>query len=131
MFCVEEFAGLSLVFRDCSNKLLSKWSTGMQLLSVLINIIKILDNRAQTDVIYFKLSKAFDSVPHEPLLHRLKNVLNSLAGVHCTPHAWFLSISYQRYQRVVIDVVSLEWLPVLSGMQFNCSTTNSWTSRRT
>jgi hypothetical protein len=43
-------------------------STTTQIISVLNNIQNIFDNKDQVDVIYFDLSKAFDSVPHKLLI---------------------------------------------------------------
>ena len=60
-----------------------------QLLTVLANINNTLDTRTQTDIIYFNLSKTFDSVQHLPLLHKLKTF-----GIHGQLHACFSSNIY-------------------------------------
>ena len=54
------------------NGFLAKSSISTQLISFFNKINDILDNRSQCDVIYFDLSKAFDSVLHKPLLAKLK-----------------------------------------------------------
>ena len=51
---------------------LPKHSTTIQLLKVYDDIQKGLDVNKQNDVIFFDLSKALDSVPHELLIVKLK-----------------------------------------------------------
>ena len=48
-------------------------STETQLLNVYSFINNILDLSAQVDIIYLDFTKAFDSVPHHFLLHKLKS----------------------------------------------------------
>ena len=55
-----------------------------QLLTVLHDLGSFLDGGDEIDVIYLDFSKAFDSVPHCRLLHKLK-----LFGIHGLLHAWF------------------------------------------
>jgi len=90
---------------------LARCSTSTQLLTVFSRINNILDTRTQTDVIYFDLSKAFDSVPHAPLLLKLKSF-----GINGKLHAWFSSYLSNREQRVTLDGNTSEWLPVTSGV---------------
>ena len=86
-------------------------STFTQLLTVFSRISDILDNRAQTDVVYFDLSKAFDSVPHEPLIAKLRSF-----GFNGTLLNWLIDYLTNRYQRVTLDGCTSEWLPVTSGV---------------
>jgi len=86
-------------------------STTGQLLSVISNITQILDRNKATDVIYLDLSKAFDTVPHRALIHKLK-----LYGIGGRLLDWFANYLNQRYQRVVINGASSSWLPVTSGV---------------
>ena len=85
--------------------------TTTQLLSVYSDVNRSLDNGFQTDMIFLDFSKAFDSVPHRLLSHKLKsfgfsgNILNLLSD--------YLS---HRFQRVVIDGQVSDWLPVSSGV---------------
>ena len=57
-----------------------------------------LDAGDEIDVIYLDFSKAFDSVPHGKLLHKL-----TLFGIQGPLHAWFTDYLNSRSQRVVID----------------------------
>jgi exonuclease III len=86
-------------------------STTTQLLHVFSNINNILDNGDQTDVIYFDLSKAFDSVPHNLLLHKLKSF-----GICGKLLAWLSDYLTNRLQRVTLNGSDSEWLPVTSGV---------------
>ena len=65
----------------------------------------------EKDVVYLDFSKAFDSVPHGRLLHKL-----SLCGIQGPLHAWFTDYLTSRYQRVVIDGMFSSWVPVTSGV---------------
>jgi hypothetical protein len=86
-------------------------STVTQLLQVFTNINNILDKGDQTDVIYFDLSKAFDSVPHKLLLEKLKTF-----GICGTLHAWISNYLTNRLQRVTLNGASSNWLHVTSGV---------------
>ena len=86
-------------------------STETQMLSVFDNISEVLDKGGQTDIIYLDFSKAFDSVPHHLLLHKLKSF-----GFNGTLLSWFSSYISDRRQRVVIEDENSNWLPVLSGV---------------
>ena len=85
-------------------------STCTQLLSVFHDINYSLDSGTQTDVIYLDFSKAFDSVPHSLLCSKLKHF-----GFSGNLHAWFTSYLKNRKQRVSIEGVSSDWLPLRLG----------------
>lgn len=86
-------------------------STVTQLLSVIHDLNNNLDMSGQTDVIYLDFSKAFDSVSHKLLIHKLKSF-----GFHGPLLNWFSSYLSNRTQRVLIDGEASTWLPVLSGV---------------
>jgi hypothetical protein len=86
-------------------------STMTQIMTVLSNIHRIFDERKQTDVIYFDLSKAFDSVPHKLLIHKLKSF-----GIHGRLLDWITHYLSDRKQRVTLDGTCSAWLPVASGV---------------
>jgi hypothetical protein len=90
---------------------LAESSTNTQLLSFFSNINTIIDIKGESDIIYFDLSKAFDSVPHPPALAKLKSF-----GINSTLYTWFSDYLSYRRQRVVIDGQTSGWLPVTSGV---------------
>ena len=72
---------------------------------------KNLDRNKQVDVLYLDFSKAFDSVDHGILLHKLQ-----MHGIPGTLLQWFENCLNQRWQRVVIEGVASAWSPVTSGV---------------
>ena len=82
-----------------------------QLLSVLHELGAALDAGLETDVIYLDFSKAFDSVPHKKLLHKL-----SLFGITGSLHRWFSDYLLSRSQRVLVDGAFSPWTRVESGV---------------
>ena len=86
-------------------------STETQLLTVFNNISEVLDAGGQTDIIYLDFSKAFDSVPHRLLHHKLKSF-----GFNGVLLNWFHSYLSNRKQRVLIEGEASDWCPVLSGV---------------
>lgn len=82
-----------------------------QLLTIFQEISCILDRAGQVDMIYLDFSKAFDSVSHHLLIHKLKSF-----GFHSELLGWLKSYLSCRQQRVVVDGRSSDWLPVVSGV---------------
>ena len=82
-----------------------------QLLSVLHAIGQSLDKNVQTDVIYLDFAKAFDSVDHQILLHKLASY-----GVSGHLYEWFADYLSGRRQRFVVDGATSNWVPVTSGV---------------
>ena len=60
---------------------------------------------------YLDFSKAFDSVNHTLLIHKLQ-----FFGINGNLLSWFNSYLNNRIQRIVLDGHTPEWLPVLSGV---------------
>ena len=86
-------------------------STVTQLLEVFHEVSAILDNAGQVDMVYLDFSKAFDSVSHKLLLHKLRSF-----GFHSNLLSWFEAYLTGRRQRVVVDGIHSDWLPVVSGV---------------
>ena len=78
---------------------------------MLIFLDYIINSPSQTDVVYFDISKAFDTVSHAILLNKLWS-----AGITGTLWAWFGEYLTDRYQRVCINNCYSDLLPVLSGV---------------
>ena len=72
-------------------------------------ITKCVDDRSPVDVVYLDFQKAFDKVPHQRLLLKLKahdgnDVIN-----------WIENWLTHRRQRVIVDGEISNWKSVLSG----------------
>ena len=75
-------------------------------------LISSLNNDIQTDVIYFDFSKAFDSVNHDILLHKLKSEF----GLNGRLLKFLVDYLRDRKQCVVVGGHKSEYRPVDSGV---------------
>lgn len=66
---------------------------------------------AEIDSIMLDFSKAFDTVPHRRLIHKVEHF--GISPAVCT---WITSFLTGRFQKVVIAGESSTWLPVTSGI---------------
>ena len=73
-------------------------STTTRLIEVFHDINSVLDNSGQVDMVYLDFSKAFDSISHELLIHKLSSF-----GFHSDLIRWFRACLTGRRQRVVVD----------------------------
>ena len=115
----EKFIFDKMYFYLNENSLLSKKQSGFrpgdstinQLLSITNDIYESFEKNAETRAVFLDISKAFDKVWHEGLIHKLKangfrdNILDTLSD--------FLS---NREQRVVLNGVESSWEPIESGV---------------
>ena len=69
------------------------------------------DRGHQTDIVILDFSKAFDTVPHHKLLHKLDHY-----GVRGPIHTWLSNFLTQRRMRVVLEGESSEEVRVESGV---------------
>lgn len=76
-------------------------STQTTLLDVTDNILKSMDNKKATAIVFLDLRKAFDSVNHDILLKKLKHV-----GVNDIEFKWFDSYLRGRKQSTIFNGVS-------------------------
>ena len=101
------------------NNLFSKFQHGFvpsgdcmtNLLLCIEKWIEILEEDDCVDVVYTDFSKAFDSVPHQRLLRKLKN-----HGIVGRSLAWIESFLSNRKQQVKVDDKYSSWKPVKSGI---------------
>lgn len=86
-------------------------STSLQLLEVLDQWTRALDEDNNVDCIYMDYQKAFDTVPHRRLIGKLESygVQNPILG-------WIENFLSNRKQRVQINGNYSEWMPVTSGI---------------
>ena len=81
------------------------------MLCFLEDVTKWLDEGSPVDIIYLDLKKAFDKVPHQRLLLKLK-----AHGIGNGMINWIEKWLIGRRQRVVVDGEVSNWKPVLSGV---------------
>ena len=81
------------------------------LLITLEMITKAIDEHCPVDTIYFDFSKAFDTIPHFRLLHKLKSM-----GINNNTFLWTKDFLSERRQRVVINGVKSQWGAVKCGV---------------
>ena len=68
------------------------------LLCFLDQVTGLVDNGFSLDIVYLDLAKAFDKVPHQRLLNKLK-----VYGIHGKLHAWLADWLVGRRQRVCLQ----------------------------
>ena len=81
------------------------------LLSFYSKVYEAADNGDSYDILYLDFSKAFDKVPHQRLLRKVK-----AHGIDGKVLDWVRSWLSDRRQRVVINGIKSEWGKVISGV---------------
>lgn len=99
------------IFSDDQHGFRPHRSCVTQLLIIMDEWTKILDEGNNIDCIYLDFAKAFDSVSHNRLLMKLTNI-----GFGDTPLQWVKSFLSDRRQRVCLPGAQSEWVPVTSGV---------------
>ena len=82
-----------------------------QLLITTDDLLRNYDKKLQTDVIILDFSKAFDKVPHQRLLHKLRNY-----GIDGDINSWIEEFLTKRRQRVIVDGEASKYDRVESGV---------------
>ena len=77
------------------------------MVSFINDLAKSYDNGTQTDVIFMDIAKAFDTVPHNRLRHKLQ-----WYGIVGNAYQWISSFLSDRHQKVVIDNILSDLVPV-------------------
>ena len=89
-----------------------KWhSCETQLATVINDWDKILDNKGQVDTFVLDFEKAFDTPPHELFKSKLFSY-----GIGGKTLKWINAFLCYRQQRVVVNGVKSDWVPVVSGV---------------
>ena len=86
-------------------------STVTQLLTVLDEWTRLLEEGGQIDVVYTDLQKAFDKVSHKFLINKLKSY-----GIGLPFICWIESFLLDRKQRVRVGNAYSDWAAVESGI---------------
>lgn len=99
------------IFTHLQHGFRSGHSCETQLINTMHDIMKSNDKKEQIDLVILDFSKAFDTVPHRKLLHKLSNY-----GIRGNINNWIRNFLMNRHQRVVIDGVSSLPCSVDSGV---------------
>ena len=97
--------------RDSQHGFVSHRSSLTNLLEYLETITKLVDQGHSMDVFYLDFSKAFDRVPHQRLLAKLK-----AHGINGNIYHWIEAWLKNRRQRVVLNGFESSWSHVPSGV---------------
>ena len=82
-----------------------------QLIITLHDLMSYFDKKITVDVAILDLSKAFDTVPHDKLLHKISHY-----GVNGDLHSWISNFLTSRHQRVVVNGEHSDNIYVASGV---------------
>ena len=99
------------LIRSTQHGFMSKRSCTTNLLEFLEECTRIHDNGDPLDIIYLDFAKAFDKVPHQRLLRKLRSL-----GIADNLLRWIEAWLRDRRQRTVLNGSYSEWLEVLSGV---------------
>ena len=86
-------------------------SSALQLIDVIDNWTKAIDEGDRIDVAYFDFAKAFDTVPTKGLLAKIQSYV-----IHGNILKWLTSFLTQLRQKVLVNGKSSGWCDVLSGV---------------
>ena len=89
----------------------SKLSCETQLLEFTSDVLKAVQDKKQCDTVVMDFSKGFDKVSHDRLIYKLDR-----AGIDLHTRNWIKSFLSGRSQKVVVDGVTSESVPVTSGV---------------
>ena len=105
----------NIICRQYFNKLIhgfrSEFSCETHLLVKLNDFLKANDKGLQTDSVILDFSKAFDTLPHKELLHKLNHY-----GINDSVHKWHTSFLTKRYMHVVVEGEHYKSVYVESGV---------------
>lgn len=89
----------------------SGYSCETQLLTTVHDLLQKHDANSQTDMVILDFSKAFDTVPHEKLLHKIRSF-----GVDGPLNSWLRKFLTKRLMQVVIEGEFSDPVTVDSGV---------------
>ncbi|XP_014679418.1 PREDICTED: RNA-directed DNA polymerase from mobile element jockey-like, partial [Priapulus caudatus] len=99
------------ILANCQHGFRKSHSCETQLLSTVNDLSYRLDNKEQVDVAILDFAKAFDTVPHNKLLHKL-----NYYGTRGKTLIWIRKWLTKRHQTVVLDGQKSRKVPVKSGV---------------
>ena len=89
----------------------SGYSCETQLITIIHDLLRKYDVGTQIDMVILDFSKAFDTVPHGKLLHKMKQY-----GIDDTINSWLCDFLTNRQMKVVVDGEESEAVKVDSGV---------------
>ncbi len=98
-------------FTNAQHGFRSKRSTTSNLLEFYDEVTTNIDNGNSVDIFFFDLAKAFDMVPHDRLLKKLRETTTDTYIIK-----WITEYLKERKQRVVIRGSKSNWLETYSGV---------------
>ena len=99
------------ILTDCQHGFRTRRSCETQLVTMIHDLTSAMDKGTQTDMVVLDFSKAFDRVPHKRLLQKLHHY-----GIRGHLHQWVSDFLTGRTQNVVIEGVTPESAPAVSGV---------------
>ena len=99
------------ILTECQHGFRARRSCETQLVTLCHELADSLDKNKQTDMVILDFSKAFDRVPHQRLLIKLRHY-----GIQGTTFQWIQSFLSLRNQQVVVDGATSDKVPVISGV---------------
>ena len=99
------------IYSNCQHGFRKHRSRVTQLLKVIEDFTKIIEEKSDFDIIYLDFRKAFDQVPHQRLLSKLSSV-----GITGNIHKWIADLLSDRNQRVRVGNSYSRTAKVLSGI---------------
>ena len=96
---------------DCQWGFQNGRSTVSALLSTIHHWLQLMESGMDVCTVFLDYCKAFDSVPHAPLMKKLQDI-----GLHTNLLAWVFDYLTLRKQQVVVDGVTSSQIPVASGV---------------
>ena len=110
VICMQH-ASCNSIFYDLQRGFRDRRSCETQLLEFVQDVVTYMQDGAQSDVCVLDFSKAFDKVGHQRLIEKLK-----WYGIRGSVNHWIADFLRNRTQSVVIEGVSSDKVPVISGV---------------
>ena len=99
------------ILTTCQSGFTKEVSAVNQLINITNDFGKALDCGKEVRVVFCDISKAFDRVWQQGLIHKLKQ-----SGISGNLLKWFQNYLYGREQRVLINGSNSNWLPIRAGV---------------
>ena len=106
-----DYMMIKKLFTDQQHGFVPNRSCMTQLLCVIEDWTKWIDEGNCIDTVFLDFQKAFDSVPHERLMSKLKAY-----GIVGNIQSWIRDFLTKRRQRVIVGNEKSDWEPVKSGI---------------